>query len=151
MVRPDRFYQTSKRPYAQRISNPIPSFLEFDPIPRISILGVGRAKFRKNDSKVGVGPEGCCHRPLLLCRNVTFQERANTGALKVRVQAQFMAFQETTLSSSLRRWKCAIQYRAKAQYGALKKLDRTVDAQEMQMQDAVDDPPAVCRHDRDDL
>ena len=129
------------------VSNPIPGCSVYDPILRISILGVGQAKFRKTDSKVGEGPEGGCHRPLFLCRNVTFQERANTGALKARVQAHFTVFKETTLTSSLRRRRCAIPYRAKTCPGALKRLDRAAAAQEMQEQDAVDDPPAVCQLD----
>ena len=41
-----------------RVSNPTPGYLVWDPTPRFSILGVGRAKSRKIDSKVGVGPAG---------------------------------------------------------------------------------------------
>ena len=115
-------------------------------IPRISILGVGRTKFRETDSKVVVGPaRGRLSQTTPYMRhNETFQERANTGALKARVKAQFTAFKETTLASSLRRRRCAIPYRAKARPGTAKNLDRAAATQEMQEQDAVDDPPAEC-------
>ena len=38
-----------------RGDNPTPKTLVWDPTPKFSILGVGRAKSRKIDSKVGVG------------------------------------------------------------------------------------------------
>jgi len=37
--------------YGQRISNPKPGILGYDPMPWISILGMGRAKLRETDSK----------------------------------------------------------------------------------------------------
>jgi len=42
----------------ERVTNPTPKTLVWDPTPRFSILGVGRAKSRKIDTKVGVGPTG---------------------------------------------------------------------------------------------
>ena len=84
------------------VTNPTPKTLVWDPTPRFSILGVGRAKSRKIEAKSAWDrPEDGCHSPLPKFRSGRLEERANIRAYKTCVQAQRPEFRKshvTTLS-----------------------------------------------------
>jgi len=63
---------------------------------------------------------------------VTYSQRLNASLI-------LLTLKETTRTSSLRRQRFATP--GKARPGALKNLDRAVATQDMQEQDALDDPP----------
>jgi len=85
-----------------RGDNPTPKTLVWDPTPKFSILGVGRAKSRKIEAKSAWDrPEDGCHSPLPKFRSGRLEERANIRAYKTCVQAQRPEFRKshvTTLS-----------------------------------------------------